>query len=187
MDLTYVHLVNHGGVSQTTAGTALNTSASATDITAGGNVLGQAFTFPADSLQVGQQFRVRAKGIVSNTSTPNLTLGVYYGGVAGTALCSTGAIATASSLSNSLWSLEADFRVNAVGTSASIYALGSVVGPYAATAFMPASSSSGNLVSSLDTSTAKILTIGATWGTSSASNNIQLFIFTVERLDEGSS
>ncbi|MGA8763316.1 MAG: hypothetical protein WB562_10670 [Candidatus Sulfotelmatobacter sp.] len=188
MDLSYVHLVNQGGYSQINTGTALASSASAADISPGGSTLGQAFTFPADSLQPGQQYRVRSKGIVSNTGTPNLTLGVYYGGVAGTALCTTGALATVTSLSNNLWTLEADIRVSGtVGTSGSIYALGSVAGPFASTAFMPATSSSGNLVASLDTSVAKILTVGATWGTSSASNSIQVILFTVERLDEGAS
>jgi hypothetical protein len=187
MDLSYVHLLNNAGTSQTSTGTALSNSTTATDISPGGNVAGQAFTIKGGTLRVGQQFRVRAKGIASTTGTPNLTIGVYYGGVAGTALCSTGAIATSSGISNVLWTLEADLRVNAVGTSGSIYALGSVAGPYASTAFMPASSSTGNLVSSLDTSVDKIVTIGATWSAASASNSIQVILFGVEFLNEGSS
>ena len=35
---------------------------------------------PASYLQPNQWFRVQARGIISNTSTPNLTLGVYLGG-----------------------------------------------------------------------------------------------------------
>lgn len=184
-NLTYEALLNSGQYNQLNLGTALASSTSATDITAGGNSPGRAFTFPAGYLQTGMQLRVRAKGIVSNTGTPNLTLGLYYGGVAGTALATTGAVATASSLSNSIWSLEADLRVDGVGASGAIRTLGSVSGPFASAVMLPAAgSSSGNSVT-VDTSTAQILTVGATWGTSSASNSIQLVMFTVERSNEG--
>jgi hypothetical protein len=123
---------------------------------------------------------------VSTTGTPNLTLGVYYGGVAGTALATTGALATGSGLSNAIWELELRCRVDSVGTSGSIRSTGKVVG-INGTQMLPATSSSGNLVSSLDTSTAKILTVGALWGTASASNSIQCTQFDVLYLTQGIS
>lgn len=184
-NLTLEALLNSGQYSQLNLGTAYASSVTLTDISPGGTVAGEAFTFPAGYLQVGQQFRVRAKGIISNTGTPNLTLGVYYGGTAGTALASTGAVATVTSLSNSVWSMEADLRVDATGTSGSIRTLASASGIYASPTFFPASSSGNNVT--VDTSVAKILTIGATWGTNSASNSIQVVMFLVERLNEGSS
>lgn len=180
-------MLNAGQYSALNAGAAYASSTTITDVSPGGNTAGQAFTLPASYLQPGQWLRVRARGIVSNTATPNLTLGVYLGGVAGTALCTTGAIATASSLSNNLWTLESDLRIVTVGTSGSMYAIGSVSGPYAAAAFMPATSSSGNLVSSLNTSSANLVTIGATWGANSSSNSLQVIDFQVMRDNEGSS
>lgn len=181
-NMSWVGLLNAGQYNQENAGTAYASSTSATDISAGGNTAGQALLLPASYLVLGTQLRVTANGIVSNTSTPNLTLGVYYGGVAGTALTSTGAVATASSLSTNQWKLEALIRVVSVGTSGSMYTTGTVVGPYAGTQFMPANGTSP-LVSSLNTGTANILTIGATWGTNSASNTIQCLQFCVEQLN----
>jgi hypothetical protein len=187
VDFTYRHLLNNNGYSQTNVGIAYASSTTLTDVSPGAATAGLAFTFPAAYFEVGQHFVVTAWGIVSNTSTPNLTLGVYLGGTAGTALCTTGAIATASSLSNNIWKLSADIWVVSVGTSGSMYALGSVAGPYASTAFMPATSSSGNLVSSLNLSGSLILTVGALWGANSSSNTLQVIRYTIERSNEGSS
>jgi hypothetical protein len=183
---TWESLANANHYSLLNTGVAYNTSTATTDISPGGNNAGQAFTFPGAYLQTGQYFRVRAIGIISNTSTPTLNLGVYWGGVATTALCTTGTVTTVSSLSNSFWKLETDIRVVTPGTNGNVLAVGSVGGIYAATTYMPASSSSGNLVT-LNTSPASILTIGAAWGTNSVSNSIQVTMFTVERLNEGSS
>jgi hypothetical protein len=184
---TYDSLLNEGQYSQLNVGVAYNTSTSATDVSPGGNTAGQALTLNGATLQPGSEYRVTARGIVSTTGTPNLTLGVYYGGVAGVALATTGAIATGSGLSNVVWTLQCDVRVVNTGTSGSAYALGTVTGPYvASTVAIPASSSSGNLVT-VNTSTANLLTVGATWGTSSASNTLQVIFFRVERLNEGGS
>lgn len=182
MNMTWEALLNSGGYSQLNLGTALASSVSATDITAGAATAGQAMTFPASYLQVGLEFRVTARGIITNTGTPNLTLGLYWGGVAGVALGTTGVVATVTGLSNSIWKLSADMRVDATGTSGTIRTLGEVVGVTASPISIPASSSSGNSVT-VDTSTAKILTVGATWGTSSASNSIQVVQFRVEQLN----
>lgn len=186
MNNSYLALLNEGGFSQLNTGSALASSTSLTDISAGGNTAGQALTFPANYLQIGQQYLIKANGIVSNTGTPTLLLGLYYGAAAGTALATTGAATTASTLSNTTWELEALLRVDAVGTSGSIRTIGHVFGPYAAYTMIPASSSSGNNVT-VDTSSSKLLSIAAQWGTSSASNTIQLMQFTAIRLNEGSS
>src|SRR5947209_6004340 len=181
---TWTSLLNTNQFSQVNVGTALANSVAATDVSPGANTAGQAFTFPASYLRVGQQYRVTATGIISNTGTPNLTLGIYYGGAAGTALATTGALATLTGLSNALWKLSAELRVDAEGTSGAIRTLGTCVGPFSGTVFLPATSSSGNSVT-VDTSAAKILTVGATFGTASASNSLQVITYTIERLNEG--
>lgn len=185
MGLTWVNLANDGGFSQLNTGTALNSSTSLTDISAGGNSTGQAYTIGAGFLQVGFQYEIEANGIVSNTATPTLLLGLYFGGVAGTALATTGATTTASSLSNNTWVLRALARVEAVGPSGTIRTIGTVVGPYSTTVLLPASSSSGNNVTVNTGAASNILTVGAQWGTSNASNSITCMQFTVKRLNEG--
>jgi len=188
MGQTWASLMNEGGYSQLNTGTALNTSTSLTDISPGGNVAGQAYQFNADYLQVGFQFLVYASGIVSNTSTPTLNLGLYFGGIAGTALATTGALTTTSGLSNTTWELEAKMRVDAVGTSGSIRTNGHVLGPIFGTTtcvMIPASSSSGNNVTVNTGAASNILTVGAQWSASSASNSIQVIEFAVVKFNEG--
>lgn len=184
MGQTWDSLLNEGQFNQLNVGSALASSTALVDITAGGATAGQAFTFPVNYLQQGFALRIRANGIVSNTGTPTLLIGLYYGGVSGTALATTGAATTASSLSNTTWRAEWDMRVDAVGTSGSIRTNGYVFGPYAAFTMMPATSSSGNNVT-ISTAAQNILTVGAQWGTNSASNSVQLINFTVEKLNEG--
>lgn len=192
---TFRQEITQGTYAGSNVGIAYNTSTSITDVSPGANTAGQALTIQPNQLQVGTHLHVVAKGIVSNTATPNLTLGVYYGAVAGTALCTTGAIATVSGLSNNSFHLEADIWVVTTGVSgtASAYADGFVMGPYGSAtlpsaAFMPATSSTGNLVSSgIDTTVSKLLTIGATWGANSASNSLQILRFSVEQTNQGAA
>src|SRR5262245_50554453 len=75
----------------TAAGTALANSTTLTVIS-----VAPQFTLPANFLQAGSALRFTAFGVFSTTVTPTLLLGVYYGGVAGVALATTGAITTGS-------------------------------------------------------------------------------------------
>src|SRR5579884_2340764 len=93
-NMTWDILLNAYEYSPLNLGTALTNSTTLTDISPGAANAGQAFVVKASNLKVGMQFRVRAAGIVSTTGTPNLTTGLYWGGTAGTALGTTGALAT---------------------------------------------------------------------------------------------
>lgn len=183
-NMSWVSLLNAGQPNQTQLGTALSNTTSATDITPGANAGGQAFSFPAGYLQPGLQFRVRASGIISTAATaPTLNLGVYLGGVAGTALATSGAVTTLASLANAIWRLEADLRVDAAGTSGQIRTLATLTGISASPILLPGGgSSSGNSVT-VNTSLAQILTVGASWGTASASNSLQVVLFAIEQLN----
>src|SRR5258708_28110693 len=69
------------------AGPALNTSVTLTDISVAPQI-----TLPANFLNyVGATLRLTAFGTFSNTGTPTLLLGFYYGGVAGVAPGAAGA------------------------------------------------------------------------------------------------
>lgn len=188
MGLSYASLMNEGGYSQLNTGAALTSSTSLTDISPGGSVAGQAYQINADVLQLGFAYLIKANGIISNTATPTLTFGLYYGGIAGTALATTGSITTPSSAwSNTTWDAEWLLRVDGVGTSGSIRTIGKLTVLTATPVIygMPTSSSSGNNVTVNTGASSNILTIGAQWGTSSASNSIQVIQFAPLRLNEG--
>lgn len=177
-------LANAGQTNQTSTGSALASSSSLTDISPGGNTLGQAFQINADVLQPGTMLRYRANGIYSTTGTPTLLLGLYWGGIAGTALAVTAATTTASGVSNGTWILDATTRVISTGTSGTAVTIGSVLGIAATSAnptLMPATSSNGGQAT-IDTSTNKIVTVGAQWGTPSSSNTITCYQFAIEIL-----
>lgn len=175
----WVQLLNAGTYSQLNAGTIYNSSNSATDVSPGAATNGLAYFLPSDFLNAGMQLRITANGIVGNTGTPTLNLGVYYGGVLGTALATTGAVATASSLSNSPWELTALIRVETVGPSGTVRTIGKVSGPYAGVTFLPATASGGNSVA-IAMQTASALTIGATWGTNASANTLTVYQYLIE-------
>src|SRR6185295_7919790 len=51
-------------------------------------------------LEGGAQLRVKGWGVMSNTGTPTVILGLYYGGVAGTALVASTAKTTTTAMAN---------------------------------------------------------------------------------------
>lgn len=162
----------------TSAGTALNTSTTLTDIS-----VAPQFVLPANFLQAGSAMRFTAFGVFSTTATPTLLLGVYYGGVAGTALATTGAITTGSGVTNVPWRIELTTTIRTTGAtgtaiSQGFCALGTSV---SATSFLPVPNIALATVT-VDTTAAKALTLGAQWGTSSASNTVTLHGFQVESL-----
>jgi hypothetical protein len=160
----------------TAAGAPLASSTTLTDI----SVVPQ-FTLPANFLQAGSALRFTAYGVFSTTATPTLLLGVYYGGVAGVALATTGAIATGSGVTNVPWRIELLSTVRTVGTagtaiSQGLYSMGTSVSAWN---HLPIPNIALATVA-VDTTAAKVLSIGAQWGTSSASNTITLHGFAIE-------
>ena len=150
------------------AGTALASSTAATDISPSPQL-----TLPAGYMYVGQRLRLIGYGIFSTTSTPNLTLGGYYGGVAGTLLAGTGTVATGNGAASWPWRLQLEIYVRSLGSSGTVWCNGKVSLGSSLTAltdyWIP---NSQTMPVTINTTTANALTIGATWGTSSASNTI---------------
>lgn len=151
------------------SGTALASSTTLTDITASPQI-----TLPANLLALGGEIELRAMGQFSNTSTPTLLLGFYYGGVAGVALAATSAVTTTTGASAWPWVLEYRGVVRALGSSGSINGQGRIYLGTSLTAFTirPIPETSGARTVTIDTTAAKTITVGAQWGTSSASNTI---------------
>lgn len=185
-------LANAPSYSSENVGTAYKESTTLTDISPGGNTAGQAFTVGRDCppLEPGTIIRFNARGIFSNTATPTLIMGLYWGGVAGVSIAETVAITTPSGVTTQSWNLEATSRVLSVGTSGKIITQGVVDGiesvsltsTSAGSTLMPETTATGG-EATINTSENKILTVGAKWGTSSASNTITCYQWIVEFLN----
>jgi len=160
------------------AGTALASSTTLTDISPAPQVV-----IPANYLFVGQRIRMHAFGIFSTTSTPTLLLGAYYGGVSGTLLAATTTITTGSGAASWPWTLDLDIFVRTAGATGTVWCngivnLGTALSTMAAS-FIPVTQTQPITIA---TTTANALTVGAQWGTSSASNTITCEDLYVETL-----
>jgi hypothetical protein len=160
------------------AGTALASSTTLTDIS-----LAPQFVLPANFLQVGSSLRLTAFGTFSNTATPTLIVGFYYGGVAGVALAATNAYTTTTAASTWSWRAEVTATVRTVGATGTVMVQGSYQNPTSLTASalipMPAVALA---TVTIDTTAAKAITVGAQWGTSSSSNTITCHGFYIESM-----
>jgi hypothetical protein len=153
----------------TASGTALANSTTLTDISAAPNIV-----LPANLLEPGSELEIRAMGQYSTTGTPTLILGVYYGAVAGVALAAGTAMTTASGAAAFPWMLEYRGVVRANGSTGSINGQGRVYLGSSLVAFsvFPIPATAATRTVTIDTTTAKAITIGGTWGTASASNTV---------------
>lgn len=149
------------------SGASYNTSVTLTDVSPAPQV-----TIAGMALGAGSEIEIRAAGSFSTTGTPTLLLGFYYGGVAGVALAASTAITTGSGAASWPWILDYRGVVRTIGTGGSIVGQGRLyIGTSlvaTTTRFIP--ETAGARTVSIDTTSAKAITVGAQWGTSSASN-----------------
>jgi len=150
-------------------GTALASSTTLTDASPSPPIV-----LPANLLELGSELEISAFGQFSNTGTPTLLLGFYYGGVAGSALAASSAVTTTTGATAWPWMLEYRGVVRSVGTSGSIVGQGVLRLGTALTAFTvrPIPEVAASRTVTIDTTAAKSITLGAQWGTSSASNTL---------------
>lgn len=153
----------------TADGTALANSTTLTDITPAPQI-----TIAANLLEAGVELEIKAFGNFSTTGTPTLLLGIYYGGVAGTALAASSAVTTGSGAASWPWYLHYNCVVRSTGSSGSIngqgfYQLGTSLTAFSTRA-IPETLAARTVT--VDTTAGKAITIGAQWGTASASNTI---------------
>lgn len=126
---------------------------------------------PAGLLNVGTIIYGGIRGVVSTTSTPNLTLRWVLDAVAGTVtyvIATTGATATGSGLSGVTLTCDFEFIVTAVGTSGTIE---SMMNTWTGTTFFASVAPASVTV---DTTKAYTLDCLATWGTQSSSNTLTM-------------
>lgn len=154
-----------------TDGAAYNTSVTLTDVSRAPQK-----QLPAYTLEEGTEIELKAWGQFSTTGTPTLLLGFYYGGVAGVALGTTGAVTTGSGAAAWPWILTYHGRVRATGTSGSIVGQGQLALGTSLTVLadqaLPVTAAARTVT--IDTTIVKTITVGAQWGTSSASNTLTL-------------
>lgn len=150
-------------------GTAYNTSVTLTDVSPLPNIL-----IPAMMLEVGSEIEITAAGQFSNTGTPTLLLGFYYGAIAGVALAASSAVTTTTGATAWPWQLSYRGVVRTTGTTGSINGQGYFHLGTALTAYTvrPIPEVAASRTVTIDTTTAKAITVGAQWGTSSASNTL---------------
>lgn len=160
------------------AGAALASSVTLTDISAAPQ-----YTLPANFSQLAGAtvFRLTAFGVFSTTATPTLLLGFYYGGVAGALpLVTTGAVTTATA-TNFQWRIEAITTIRTLGTSGTAWTQGFFGLGTSATAMshlpLPAAAPAAVTV---DTTAAKVISVGAQWSANSASNTVTCHHFLIE-------
>lgn len=162
----------------TVAGTALASSVTLTDVSAAPN-----YVLPANFLQNGSALRFTAFGVLSTTGTPTVLLGVYYGGVAGTALAASAAITTGSGVTNVPWKLDLITTVRSTGTSGTAMSHGTLhLGTSVSAVNVAPVPAIALATVTVDTTAAKALTVGAQWGTSSASNTLTCHGFYIESM-----
>lgn len=156
------------------ASVAQNTFTAAKDIPCGDAVT----SFPTilgATLNQGSLISVQGWGVMSNTATPTVILGLYWGGVAGVALAVSTAKTTTTAMAN--WEFEFRWhgRVVATGTSGSIMGSGAWRLPTSLTAWTEFRwPETAPAAVAIDTTVNKNLTLGVTWSASSASNTVTL-------------
>lgn len=157
--LVYVNTAASTAVSNTTTETAFDV----------------AFSFPANSLKVGDVLRIKFQGIATATnSTDTLAINLKLGSV--TVL----ALAAVDVANNDIFQGEMDVIVRTIGASGTIVAHG--VAPVIG-APVTATVRARHLASStLDTTAAAAVTVTATWSVASASNSCRLDALSVERI-----
>jgi hypothetical protein len=152
-------------------GAAYNTSVTLTDVSPTPPI-----TLNANLLELGSELEINASGEFSTTGTPTLLLGIYYGGVAGAALAASSAITTGSAAAAWPWQLHYRGVIRAIGSGSngSINGQGRLYLGTSLTAFTvrPIPETAAARTVAIDTTLAKTVTVGAQWGTSSASNTL---------------
>lgn len=169
-------------------GTALASSVTATQIspTEGAGYTPANFWLPTYGASKG--LLVKAWGVLGTTSTPNLTLEVLANTTQGTRnasgiLATTGAVAQAATVTNVPWELEVLISNVSTGSAGTALAMGMVKVYTASTTIqsmrLSSSAANPNTAMTLNTQSAYYIELFGTWGTSSASNTIQVYGYTV--------
>jgi hypothetical protein len=137
---------------------------------------------PANLLEPGSEISIEAEGEFSNTGTPTLGLGFFYG-TAAVVLAQGTPLTTITTAVSWPWSARWVGRVRAVGSAGSIqgqgyWSLGISLTQSSVLQNMPATLALRTVA--INTTAASQIGVGASWGTSSVSNTIKCTRLSVE-------
>lgn len=137
----------------------------------------KSISIAANTLRAGDILKIRAQGIATSTnSTDTLTAVLYLGGLSGIALATTGAVDVAN---DDIFAFDYDVVIRTAGDSGTMVGTGYVSlgasGTVTAKAVYKASTS-------IDTTAAQVVGVGADWSVASASNSARLDILNVHLL-----
>lgn len=124
-------------------------------------------SIPANTLAVGDRFRLRARGYIGTHSTAG-TLAINAT-VGGSSVATTGGATATNSLSNVAWECEVEFTVRSIGATGTVVAGGfyRVDDGSAIVEGMPKTTAT-----TVDTTGALAVDLTADWGTANAANTI---------------
>jgi hypothetical protein len=144
-----------------------NTTAAVATISPGAEVINSAKTLYPGMLEVGTVVRLRARGEMTQGTTANsITLGFYYGGVAGAAIAAGAGLAVVASLTAVPWWMEYEGEIRALGSSGSIKGVGILHVPGASPGLasdmptFPIPQTAAARTVTIDTTAAKVVTVG---------------------------
>lgn len=134
-----------------------------------------------NTFEPGSTIELEACGEFSNTGTPTLSLGFFWG-TAAVVFAASAAITTTTAATAWPWRIHYRGRVRSIGTAGSIVGMGWVDLGTSLTAlttqFIPATQALRTVA--IDTTVAKEIGVGAAWSASSASNTIKVIRHDVE-------
>lgn len=136
------------------------------------------YSVPANTFQVGSIFKVRYQGIATATnSTDTLTVKLYIGGLAGTALL----VGTATDVAdNNIFAGEYTGIIRTVGASGTFVGYGTHTNVPAASGTAVHDITEINASTTIDTTAAQVIGVGVDWSVASASNSCRLDMLIVE-------
>lgn len=134
------------------------------------------YTLKANSLRAGDKIRIRYMGTTPTTnSTDTLTIKVYIGGIAGTALISGAAVDVAN---NNTFEGEVEITIRTIGASGTFVATSKYQDPGAAGS--TAEKTAVTQSTAIDTTATQQVCVSATWSVASTSNIARLDIISVQ-------
>lgn len=136
------------------------------------------YSVPANTFRPGSIFKVRYQGIATSTnSTDTLTVKLYIGGLAGTALL----VGTATDVANdNIFAGEYTGIIRTVGASGTFVGYGTHTNAPAASGTAVHDITEINASTTIDTTVAQVIGVGVDWSVASASNSCRLDMMIVE-------
>lgn len=136
------------------------------------------YSIPANTLVAGTVIKVRFQGIATATnSTDTLTIKLYIGGLSGTALLTGTATDVAD---NNIFAGECTIQIRTAGASGTLVAVGTHTDVPAASGTATQGICEITASTTIDTTAAQVIGVGADWSVASASNSARLDIMIVE-------